>query len=122
MNPDTLKAIKRQNMKVNNFTSMMKLADKYNTYTYTELIFGLPLETKDTWKKAYVILWSLDSTIRYLSKKERSYQTQNGKKVKNISIQIDCTYVGFLPGAVDNYDEYMDFVVSMNQNESQRYA
>ena len=59
MNPDTLKAIKRQNMKVNNFTSMMKLADKYNTYTYTELILGLPLETKDTWKKGLCDLMEL---------------------------------------------------------------
>jgi radical SAM superfamily enzyme YgiQ (UPF0313 family) len=50
MNQDTLKVIKRQNMKVNNFKDMLALAHKYNTYTYTELILGLPLETKETWK------------------------------------------------------------------------
>lgn len=49
MNPDTLKAIKRSNMKSQNLTSLLNLSQKYNTKTYTELILGLPLETKESW-------------------------------------------------------------------------
>jgi putative methyltransferase len=50
MNPDTLKVIKRKNMDVNNIQSLLELGKKYNVHHYTELILGLPLESKESWK------------------------------------------------------------------------
>ncbi len=45
MNPDTLKAIKRDNMASNDLKKMYALAHKYELSTYTEMILGLPDET-----------------------------------------------------------------------------
>lgn len=59
MNPATLEAIKRSNMKSQNLTSMFKLGKQYNTVTYTELILGLPLETKETWCQGIANLMEL---------------------------------------------------------------
>ena len=115
MNPDTLKAIKRQNMKVNNFTSMMKLADKYNTYTYTELILGLPLETKDTWKKGLCDLMELGQHNKIFIQKGALLPNTEWNKSQKHQYNIETVPMwDFVPGAVDNYDEYMDFVVSTN--------
>ncbi len=50
MNPDTLEAIKRKNMKINKFSELMALGQKYETSTYTDMILGMPLETLETWK------------------------------------------------------------------------
>jgi hypothetical protein len=50
MNSDTLKSIKRKNMDVNDIQKLLALSKKYNVHHYTELILGLPLETKDSWK------------------------------------------------------------------------
>jgi len=49
MNPDTLKAIKRDNMKVNDLENMLALSKKYDVGTYTDMILGLPLETLESW-------------------------------------------------------------------------
>jgi putative methyltransferase len=50
MNPATLRAIKRDNMKSNDLEDMLRLARKYDVPTYTDMILGLPLETLETWK------------------------------------------------------------------------
>jgi len=51
MNPDTLKAIKRDNMRINQMTDIMKHSDRTGVITYTEVILGLPLETLESWKQ-----------------------------------------------------------------------
>lgn len=51
MNPPTLEAIKRANLKSNDLTHLMSLARQYNISTYTEMILGLPLETVESWRK-----------------------------------------------------------------------
>jgi len=48
LNTDVLGAIKRKNMGMNDLEKMFFLARKYNVRTYTELILGLPLETKNS--------------------------------------------------------------------------
>lgn len=53
MNDDTLTAIKRKNMDVNNISELMKLSQEYNVSTYTETIVGLPEETIDSWKQGF---------------------------------------------------------------------
>lgn len=48
LNPNTLKAIKRDNMQINDLKKMFELCDQYNIDSYTEVILGLPLETKES--------------------------------------------------------------------------
>lgn len=51
MNEPTLKAIKRDNLEINDMRRMMQLSIEYDVPTYTEVILGLPLETTDTWRQ-----------------------------------------------------------------------
>lgn len=53
MNADTLEAIKRQNMKINDLAEMYRECSKNNIPFYTELILGLPLETLESWKTGH---------------------------------------------------------------------
>jgi putative methyltransferase len=49
MHKPTLEAIKRKNLEVNNIKQLMDLSKQHEVGTYTEVIIGLPLETKETW-------------------------------------------------------------------------
>lgn len=49
MHDATLDAIKRKNLDTNNIQRLMELSEQYNVPTYTEMILGLPLETKESW-------------------------------------------------------------------------
>jgi len=50
MNDDTLTAIKRKNMDINNISQLLSLSHEYKVDTYTEVILGLPEETLESWK------------------------------------------------------------------------
>lgn len=50
-NEDTLDAIKRKNLAINDIRYLMNLSEKYDISTYTEMILGLPFETITSWKK-----------------------------------------------------------------------
>lgn len=50
MNDDTLVAIKRTNMKFNDFKNHLELSHRYGVPTYTEMILGMPEETIESWK------------------------------------------------------------------------
>jgi len=117
MNPDTLKAIKRQNMKVNNFADMMKLAEEYNTYTYTELILGLPLETKETWKRGLTDLMELGQHNKIFIQKGLLLPNTDWAKVQQEQYSIETVPMyDFIPGVeyYDNDKEYADLVISTN--------
>ena len=64
MNPDTLKAIKRQNMKVNDISTLVKMGDEYGLHYYSEMILGLPAETKESWKQGVCELLELGQHSR----------------------------------------------------------
>lgn len=64
MNPDTLKAIKRQNMKINDISGLIKLGDEYNLHYYSEMILGLPAETLESWKDGLCELLELGQHSR----------------------------------------------------------
>ena len=59
MNPDTLEAIQRKNLKTNDIAKIMKLSEKYKVDTYTEVILGLPLETVESWRDGLAELLEL---------------------------------------------------------------
>ena len=50
MDGDVLEAIKRKNLKVNDIGSLITLSERTGVMTYTEMILGLPLETRETWR------------------------------------------------------------------------
>lgn len=50
MHEPTLKAIKRQNMKINELKNILEASIQHQVSTYTEFILGLPEETLDSWK------------------------------------------------------------------------
>lgn len=51
MSEDTLVAIKRDNLKMNDIANAMRLSREYDIPTYSEMILGLPNETYDSWCK-----------------------------------------------------------------------
>lgn len=51
MHDETLGAIKRKNLDVNNIKHLMQLSEQYKVSTYTEVILGLPLETCESWRQ-----------------------------------------------------------------------
>jgi putative methyltransferase len=53
MHDQTLDAIKRKNLDVNNIQHLMQLSEQYDVATYTEVILGLPLETMESWKQGF---------------------------------------------------------------------
>lgn len=50
MDEVVLEAIKRKNMDINNMEAMLKLCEEEGISTYTEMIIGLPHETRETWR------------------------------------------------------------------------
>ena len=51
LNPDTLVAIGRKNLDLEHFSEMMKAYHKRRVPTYSELILGLPMETKESFMR-----------------------------------------------------------------------
>jgi len=50
MHDDTLDAIKRKNLPTNNLKHLLELSVQYQIPTYTEMILGMPNETKASWQ------------------------------------------------------------------------
>jgi putative methyltransferase len=98
MNPATLKAIKRQNMKVNDLSSIFNQCNQRNIPFYTELILGLPLETIDTWKQGHFDLVEMGQhgcifvfPVEALRNSELAKEHQEyGVKIKEISDYWTC--------------------------------
>jgi radical SAM superfamily enzyme len=59
MDDVVLEAIKRKNMETSDMTKMLELCEKQNISAYTELLIGLPYETKDTWRNNHFKLLEL---------------------------------------------------------------
>lgn len=70
MHLPTLKAVKRDNMGLNDLSRAVALCRKYGIRHYTELVLGLPLETKDTYIDGVMKLLEMnqhDSVKTYLA-------------------------------------------------------
>jgi radical SAM superfamily enzyme YgiQ (UPF0313 family) len=90
MNPDVLEAIKRKNMKINDLERMFALSKQYNVRSYTELILGLPQETKESFisgltqllelgQHEYIYVWLL-SVISTAEMGNADYRKRYGIK------------------------------------------
>jgi len=53
MDLDVLENIKRKNLAQHKIENIFALCDKHNIPVYTEIILGLPGETKETWKEGF---------------------------------------------------------------------
>jgi putative methyltransferase len=51
MNDAVLEAVKRKNMDISDLESMLKLCAEHDVSAYTEMILGLPHETRETWRE-----------------------------------------------------------------------
>jgi len=59
MDEVVLEAVKRKNMETTDMTKMLELCQKENINSYSDLILGLPYETKETWRNNYFKLLEL---------------------------------------------------------------
>jgi hypothetical protein len=59
MEDQVLEAIKRKNMETSDMTKMLALCKERNIPAYTELLIGLPYETKESWKSNHFKLLEL---------------------------------------------------------------
>ena len=66
MNPETLKIIKRHNIKPTSAKKLFELSTKRNIEFYTELMLGLPMETKETWMKGMTDLLEMGQHNRII--------------------------------------------------------
>lgn len=51
MNDAVLDAVKRKNMQISDMSEMLQLCQDHDISAYTELILGLPFETRDSWRE-----------------------------------------------------------------------
>lgn len=98
MNSDTLTAIKRKNLDINNIERIMKLSEIHDVSTYTEFILGLPLETLETWKNGFnelLILGqhqSIDFSLTELLENSELNSLESRKKYKINYIEANQYY------------------------------
>jgi putative methyltransferase len=118
MNPATLKAIKRDNMKSNDLEDMLRLANEYKIPTYTDMILGLPLETLDTWKAGLMLLLEMgqDSYIdtnftNILENTELNLAQRQQYGIRSIKVE---NYQGFSERDITGIEEGTELVCETN--------
>lgn len=99
MDPTALATVKRSIMKMNDLEYVFSLAKKHNVRTYTELILGLPGETKDSFKTGITKLLELGQHTQIyvwlatvLPNSEMGdpvYMQQHGIKTKSVKVYQD---------------------------------
>ena len=93
MNRDTLVAIKRDNMKVNNLKEILEYCQKEKIPTYTDLILGLPEETLESWKRGIFSLLDYgqhDMLAIYMAQLlENAELTAQREEYKLKAVQVD---------------------------------
>jgi radical SAM superfamily enzyme YgiQ (UPF0313 family) len=99
MDPTALATVKRTIMKMNDLEYVFGLANKHNVRTYTELILGLPGETKDSFKTGITKLLELGQHTQIyvwlatvLPNSEMgspAYMQKHGIKTKSVKVYQD---------------------------------
>lgn len=124
MNPNTLKAIKRDNLEVNDIAKLMKISTAHNVPTYTEVILGLPLETEETWRTGVTELLELGqhtsidlSFTEILENSElNTFESRQLYKLKTIKAEQ------FYNITRDEYPEHGEIVVSTSTMSTDEMA
>lgn len=114
MHPDTLKAIKRDNLGINDLEKIFKLCQDNNVNSYTEVILGLPLETRESFVNGlcnllelgqhnHVDIWFTDLLI---NSELSTAESRQQYKIKTVS---SGNYLS-LSSELDEYTEAIDIV------------
>lgn len=124
MNPETLRVIKRDNMKVNDLSNMLELAEKYGVPTFTDLILGLPLETLDSWRTGICQLLELgqhshcdificnlleNTELTQVQKKQYQIQSRPARNINAFSIVEE--------SGIDEYGEIVTETSTMTRSD-----
>jgi putative methyltransferase len=120
MNDETLGLIKRKNMPTNNIAQLLDLSVKYNIPTYTEMILGMPHETKETWCKGMTDLLeigqhnSIEMWFTQLLANSELSQPES-RKTYGIKSITSSNYVG-MPNSIDQdgIDEETEIICETN--------
>lgn len=120
MSDDTLVAIKRSNMALNDLKEHLALSKKYDVNTYSEMILGLPEETTESWKTGFAnlleagqhnqidVYWAL--LIRNSELNSPASRFKYGIK----SIPVDEYMVFAMQNVDDPYPEWAEIIAETN--------
>jgi putative methyltransferase len=121
---DTLDAIKRKNLKINNISEILKIGREKDVPIGTELIMGLPRETLDTW---VANIWQLlelgmhdDIDIYYCQVLENAELNQVQRDVYNIKTTKIYDY--FSPTSEENVGCTAESIEVVTATESMSHA
>jgi hypothetical protein len=123
MNPATLRAVKRDNLKSNDLKEMLALSRQYQIPTHTDMLIGMPLETLESWKSGLIDLIEsgqdgyIDTMwVNLLENSELKQQQQTQFRLKTVRVEAD-TLQGVLQTPESDRDgitEYSDIVCETN--------
>lgn len=124
MNDQTLDIIKRKNLEINNLKHLLNLSHQYNIGTYSEVILGLPEETRETWIKGLIELLeigqheSIDVWFTQLleNSKLASIDSRKTYGIKSILVQ-DYMNLDQAPDDVREYTEIVNATSTMTTKE-----
>jgi radical SAM superfamily enzyme YgiQ (UPF0313 family) len=120
LNPDTLRAIKRDNLGINDLKHIFELCQQYDIKSYSDLILGLPLETRETFVKGIcdllefgqhnsIEIWFTDM----LSNSElNNFVNRHNYKIRTVMTQ------DYLTLSNDDIDLYPETVELVNQTST----
>jgi len=122
MDETVLTNIKRHNLEQHKIDNIFNLCDKHNVPVYTEVILGLPGETKETWKKGIfdIISAGNHNGINFLQAQLLENAEMNLLQKQLFRIKSVPVY-DYMSGSysADNIEESVDVVVSTkNINQS----
>jgi len=114
MNPATLKAIKRDNMKSNDVKKMLELSKQYDIPTFTDMILVLPEETLESWCNGFCELLELGqhnhADIYIANVLENTELNQSQKLQYGIKTVVVENYQPFGINDPSGIKEYMELV------------
>jgi putative methyltransferase len=118
MDLDVLENIKRKNLDQHKIGEIFKLCDKNNVPVYTEVILGLPGETKDSWKEGFWKLFRAGNhtgvTVLHAQMLENAEMNLLQRKLYGItSIPV----YDYMSGSY-NYDELQESVEAVTSTKS----
>ena len=119
LNDDTLDAIKRKNLAINDMKEIFNLAEVYQVKTYSEFIIGLPKETLDSWKAGLTDILesgqhqSIDVWFCQVLKNSElgSFMTKQQFGIKTISVK---DYLALNNNLNEEVAEYIDIITETN--------
>jgi putative methyltransferase len=118
MDLDVLENIKRKNLDQHKIGEIFKLCDKNNVPVYTEVILGLPGETKESWKEGFWKLFRAGNhtgvTVLHAQMLENAEMNLLQRKLYGItSIPV----YDYMSGSY-NYDELQESVEAITSTKS----